>query len=310
MAVLLAPRLIHNEYHLHILIMIFLNVIIASSMRTIMTTGLVSFAHAAFVAIGGYASALAMMKLGLSFWVGLILAVLVVSVITCSFGLILLRLKGTYFFIASTALGEIILLIFTRFITPFGGAAGITDIPSPTPIAIPGFFAIEFSSKISFYYLTFLLMLVLMFITYRLEKGRLGAIWGGIQQADKLAQAVGINIMLYKVIAFSVGSSMAALAGSIQTHYYHQINPAGFGFFVLVNYLIFVMVGGKDKFIGPLIGATLLTLVSEILGLYESLALYQAIVYGFMLIIVVLFFPEGLVSLSRTWSAWTKARKT
>jgi branched-chain amino acid transport system permease protein len=300
------PLSVRNEYHLHILTMVFMNILIAVSFRMTMTTGLVPFSQAAFVAIGGYASALAVMRLGLSSWLGLIFAILVSMAIAIVFGLILLRLRGTYFFMATTAFGEIVLLIFTRFTNPFGGAAGLVNIPVPNPIIIPGLFSVVFGSKISFYYLALMITLVLILIAYRLDRGRLGSIWTGLQQAEQLAQSVGINVMLYKIIAFSVGSSIGAAAGAFQAHYFSHINPSGFGFFQLCNYLIFVMIGGRKKFAGPVIGAFLLTMLAEFLSLYESLALYQTIVFGLVLILVVIFLPDGLISLPEkvSLSSW------
>jgi len=269
-----------------------------------MTTGLVSFAHAAFVAIGGYASALTVMRLGLNSWVGLVAALLAAAVVAVIFGLILLRLKGTYFFIATTAFGELVTLIFIRFTNPFGGAAGLANIPVPTSITIPWGFTIVFESKIAFYYLIVAFNLVLLSIAYRLEKGRMGTIWTGIAQASDLCGSIGINVMLYKMIAFLVGSMMAAAAGAFQTHYLSHISPDSFGFLTLVNYLVFVMVGGSKKFVGPLIGAFLLTLFSEALRMYEQLALYETIIYGVALILSVMFFPDGLVSLPGKIFGW------
>jgi branched-chain amino acid transport system permease protein len=300
------PAFLGSEYHIHILTMAFINVLIASGLRVIMTTGLVSFCHAAFVAIGGYASALCVMKLGLSSWLGLLLAIMVAVIIAVAFGSILLRLKGTYFFIATTAFGEIVLLTFTRFTEPFGGAAGITNIPLPSPIHLAGMFTISFGSKTSFYYYALGITLFLLLIVYRLDRGRMGAIWTGIQQAEPLAQSVGINVMLYKTVAFSVGCAMAAAAGAFQAHYYSHINPGGFGFFALVNYLVFVIIGGSNRFSGPLVGAILLTLFSEFLSLYEQYAIYQTIVYGIVLILVVMFLPQGVVSLPGRVSSWCR----
>ncbi len=286
-----------REYHIHILTTIFINVLIATGLRVIMTTGLVSFSHAAFVAIGGYASALTIMKLGLSSWLGFIFAIIVAMALAIPFGFILLRLRGVYFFMATIALGEFILIIFTRWQEPFGGAAGLRHIPFPDPIYFFGLYAIEFGSKISFYYLGLILTLVLLGIVYLLEKGRMGEIWSGIQQAEQAAQSVGINIMLYKIIAFTIGSSMAAIAGVMQTHYQTQINPHAYGLFTMMNYLIFVVVGGSRNFMGPVFGVVFLTLISEWLGFYEALISFKPIIYSLMLILVVMFLPGGLASM-------------
>jgi branched-chain amino acid transport system permease protein len=304
------PIFIKNEYVIHILITICINILIASSFRLIMTTGLFSFCHTAFVGIGGYASALTVMRLGQSSWVGLIFAPFVTMLIAIAFGLILLRLKGTYFFLATFAFGEIVMLVFTRFTNPFGGAAGLMHIPPPNPITIPGLLTIKFDSIMAFYYFALIITLVPLLITYRMDRSRMGAIWTGIQQADQLAQSVGINVMLYKIIAFTVGSSMAAVAGAFQAQYISHVHPGGFGFVVLVNYLTFVIVGGRKKFIGPVIGTSLLVLLGEFLGLYEDLAQYQAIIYGIILILFVIFLPEGIISLPDKVSSWYRELKS
>jgi branched-chain amino acid transport system permease protein len=301
---LLAPTFLRDEYYIHILIMVFLNVLIASGLRVIMTTGLVSFCHAAFVAIGGYTSALCVTRLGMNSWLGLLLAMIIATIIAVAFGLILLRLKGAYFFIATTAFGEIVLLTFTRFPEPFGGAAGSMNIPPPSPIHLGGIMTVTFGSKMSFYYYALALTLLLLLISYRLDRGRMGAIWTGIQEAEPLAQSLGINVMLYKTVAFCIGCSMAAAAGAFQAHYYSHISPGGFGFFALVNYLVFVVIGGSGRFSGPILGAALLTIFSEFLSFYEQYAMYQTIVYGFVLILVVMFLPQGVVSLPGRISSW------
>jgi branched-chain amino acid transport system permease protein len=302
--VIALPIFIKNEYYLHILIITFLNILIASSFRLIMTTGLVSFCHTAFMAIGGYTSALTVMRLGLSSWIGLLFGVIVTMVVSISIGWVVLRLKGTYFFLATFAFGEVVMLIFTRWTNPFGGPAGLVFIPPPSPIVLPGLFVITFGSKASFYYLALILMLFSLFIIYKLDKGRMGSIWTGIQQSEELAQSVGINTLLYKILAFTIGSSIASLAGSFQAHYFTNLHPGGFGFFLLINYLIFVIVGGVNKFIGPVIGATLFTFLGEWLTLYESLTLYQTIIYGLLLIFFIMFLPEGIVGLPDKISSW------
>jgi branched-chain amino acid transport system permease protein len=294
--IFLAPAFIKNQYYIHMLITVFFNILFASSLRLVMTTGLVPFCHAVFVAIGGYVSGVLVMKFGLSMWMGLPVAVGAVMAITIPLGFVLLRLKGAYFFLASFALGEVILLIFnlTQF---FGGSRGLFNYPPPNPILIPGLFSIEFGSKTSYYYLTLVLTLVTLLIAYEFEKGRLGKAWGAIDQSDHLAESIGINVMLQKVIAFSIGSCMAGVAGVFNAHYLTSINPQRFAIFTMVNFLVFVVVGGRKKFVGPLIGAALLTLLAEFLGLYRKLLLYQSLVYSIVLMLIVLFLPDGVVSL-------------
>jgi branched-chain amino acid transport system permease protein len=241
--------------------------------------------------------------------VGLVFAVLVGLIIAISFGYMLLRLKGVYFFIATTAFAEAILVIFTRFIEPFGGAAGIRSVPPPTPFGIPGLFMTSFTTKLAMFYFAFILVLVLVLMVYRLEKGRLGEIWTGIQQAPLLAEASGINTMNYKIVAFALGSALAAAAGAFQCHYTNQVNPGAYGMYTIINYIVWTMVGGSNVFIGPIIGATCLTLLAEWLSFYESLIPYQPIIYSLTLILVILFLPDGLASLPVKVSAWYNRKR-
>ena len=137
------PLFITSYYSMHILIMILINIILATSLRLIMTTGQVSFAHSGFMAIGAYTSTLLVTKMGLSFWVTLLPVIVVSAIIAILFGYATLRIKGVYFFIASLAFGHIILFALIHWKIPFGGVAGISNIPRPSPISIPGFFTIN-----------------------------------------------------------------------------------------------------------------------------------------------------------------------
>jgi branched-chain amino acid transport system permease protein len=249
------------------------------------------------MAIGGYTSALTVMKLQMSSWMGIFFGVTVTVIISVLFGWVVLRLKGTYFFLATFAFGEVVMLIFTRWTNPFGGPAGLVFIPPPSSIALPGQVVISFGSKVSFYYFALVLMLVVMLVIYKLDKGRMGRIWTGIQQSEELSQSVGINTMLYKMLAFTIGSSFAAIAGAFRAHYFTNLHPGGFGFFLLINYLIFVIVGGANSVMGPVIGALMFTILGEWLTLYEALSLYQTIIYGFILVFFIMFLPEGIVGL-------------
>jgi len=302
--VLIIPSVVRNDYYLHVLIRLFISILVAIGLRLIMTTGLVSFAHCAFMAIGAYTSAVVTIRFGVSTWLGLFFAVLTTVVFAAAFGCILLRLKGTYFLMASFAFAELVLLSFSQTEEPFGGAGGLMSIPLPDSISLLGMSTLSFGSKLSFYYLAAIFLLIPLWIVTRLEKTSMGRIWTSIQQADVLTLSVGINIMRYKVYAFVIGSSLAALGGAFIAHYSSHLNPSQFNVFELVNYLAFVMIGGTKKIYGPVIGAILLTFIGEYLSLFQHLAYYQSIIYGIVLILVVLFLPDGLISLPDKISKW------
>src|SRR4030042_4174362 len=149
---ILIPFLINVPYYLGIIIVILLNILLATSLWLILQTGQVSLAHAAFASIGGYMAAALVNSYGFSFWVSLPLAMVIATIIALIIGYITLRLKTHYFLIVTVAFGEIVRIVFGMIEQPFGGTIGILNLPPPDSIAIPGLPVIDFSSKVSFYY--------------------------------------------------------------------------------------------------------------------------------------------------------------
>jgi len=293
--VLLLPVLfLEQPYQLSILIYTLLNIMLAVSMRLIMITGQITLGHAAFAAIGGYTSALLVTKLGFNFWAALPLTLLFSVVISLIIGYPTLRIKGAYFAILTFAFGQVIMYVFQTWKEIFGGAFGIVDIPRPHAISIPGLFAIDFSSRIASYYLIAAFAIIAVLFMYRLERSRFGLIFHSIGEMDLLAEHSAVNIMRYKVLAFTVGSLFATLAGILYTHYIGVITPWSFTFHSSVNYLIFVVFGGMGSFIGPIIGTCVFTPLPQLL---KPLKAYEPLISYGVLLLVILFLPGGIMSL-------------
>jgi len=284
------PALTHDPRILHILIIVFLNSLLAITLRFIMLTGQISVAHAIFMAIGGYASALLTMKAGLSFWLGLPIGVAVGAAIAVLIGYVTLRIKGTYFILALFAFSEAIRRTFINF-DFFGGPSGMINVPHPNTISLMGL-SIPFTSKVPYYYLLLILGLLIFFVVQRLEKSRLGITFKAIAQADFLAESAGVNIMKYKVFAFAVGSMFASLIGVFYVHYSLLATPSSFDMWKAFDIIVFVSVGGMGNIAGPILGATFLTILPEFLS---PLRQYESISYGIALVLVVLFMPGGLL---------------
>jgi branched-chain amino acid transport system permease protein len=289
------PLFIKEPYDLHILITIFINIMLATSLRLIMTTGQVSFAHAAFMGIGAYTSTLFIMKLGLSFWSSLLPVGVISAVIAILFGYPTLRIKGVYFFIASLGFTQILVFAFNYWEVPFGGVSGIRNIPRPTPLFLPGGFTINIVSHIGYYYLGLIFALITMGIMLRLEKCRVTKTFKAITNQDILAQSIGINLMRYKILAFTIGSIFASFGGSLYACYIRFICPETFNPMIGVEMLVHIMLGGVNSVFGPAVGAIIMTILSErvtrMAGFFEPMA------YGLILMITLLFLPNGLVSL-------------
>jgi branched-chain amino acid transport system permease protein len=174
-----------------------------------------------------------------------------------------------------------------------GGHLGIEKIPKPS-IRISNLFTFNFESELSFYYLLLVAMLVSVIIMYRLQRGQWGLTWRALREADMVAESAGVDILRYKVIAFTTGCFFAAVSGSLYTHYVSYINTETFGVVMMFGLLFAVIVGGRDYFYGPIVGTTLLRGCSAVVA---RMAEYQPMVYGGILILVMLFFPAGVASL-------------
>lgn len=291
----LLPVVMRDPRWLHIVIMIYLYIMLAGGLRLIMSTGQVSFAHAAFWAIGAYSSALLVMKLGLSFWLALPLAGVISAIVSILIGFPCLRLKGPYFFIITLAFGEIARLVFTSWVDLFGGANGIPGIPFPDPIAIPLLDVIEFSSRsVHYYYLLLLMLLGCLFIMYRLQGSRFGMTCAAVRESDELAQSLGISAIRYKMILFVVACFFAGLAGSFYAHYMTYISPDFFTFWESMTFLMIAVIGGSGSTSGVILGAILLTVAPEIAREAKRV---EPIIFGAILVVVLLFLPGGLWSL-------------
>jgi len=155
-AVLLAlPLVVHDAYLLHVMVLIFLNIIMAVSMWLLGITGLISFGQAGFMFIGAMTSTLLTKMAGWSFWVAMPLAASMAALVAAPVGRLSLRVKGVYFFLVTLAFGEVTRGVFAYFQEPFGGWYGIRDIPPPEPATL-----FTILNKVPFYYLCLALMLL------------------------------------------------------------------------------------------------------------------------------------------------------
>lgn len=290
----LIPLFIKGPYQLHILIMAGIAVILASSLRLVVTSGLLSLAHGGMMAVGAYTSALLIMKLGLSSWAALVLAGLAAGAIALLVGYPFVRIKGVYFALVTVFLAEVIRLITEQWRSLTGGSMGIINIPRPDPIVIPGLLNMDFASKVDFYYFMLVLVLLILSILYAIERSRTSLTWFSIAQADFLAESVGVNTARFQVLAFTIGCFFAGITGAFYSQYVAAITPGAFGFFWSIYIVIFMIVGGMGSFSGPIIGALILTFIPESARVLKE---FQPYVFAGALMLIIFFLPEGIVSL-------------
>jgi branched-chain amino acid transport system permease protein len=291
----LIPVLTQDSYYQHTLNVAFLFAISVYGFNIITgITGQFNIAHAGFIGIGAYVSALATTKFLLSFWIALPLAILVTGIFGLLIGYPSLRLRGVYFALTTLGFGEILSLVFENWIPVTGGPMGITGIPAPTAIKLPLGISFAFDSKIGFYYLCLIFMLLSIYVNRQLLKSRLGRAMLGVRENEDLAQSLGISITGTKIIAFVLATMFLGLCGSLYAHYYRFISPVSFSVAETFRHVTMLIVGGKGTLLGPLVGAFIFTVLPEILRSIED---YQWVAYGAILMVCIVFLPKGIVGL-------------
>ena len=290
----LIPLFIKGAYSLHVLILAGISIILTSSLRTIATTGQMSLSHAGFMAIGAYTSALLVTKLGLSSWAALPLGGIASALIALLVGYPFVRVKRVYFTMLTLFMGEVIRLAIMEWRDFTGGTSGLLNIPPPDSLSFFGLFNITFDSKVPYYYFVLVLVLITLLILYRIESSRIGRTLLSIQQSDFVAESVGINVTSFKVLAWCVGCFFAGIAGSFYAHFVRNLTPGSFGVLQAIYVVVYMVVGGRRRFYGAILGAFLLTILPEI---FRVLKEYEPFVFVGILFIIIFLLPGGLVDL-------------
>jgi branched-chain amino acid transport system permease protein len=253
--------------------------------------GLLDLGYVAFFAIGAYTVAvLTSPELGffnLSFWEALPFAIFMGVLSGVLLGVPVLKMRGDYLAIATLGFGEIIrILVLSDFLRPWlGGAQGIGKIPKAS---IGG---IEFATPQQIYYLILAGCLLVGFIAWRLRDSRLGRAWMAVREDEDVAQAMGINLVSTKLLAFATGAAFSALSGAIFASKLGSVYPHSFNVMISINILCLIIVGGMGSIPGVLVGAFALVGLPELL---REFAEYRLFVYGAALVAMMLLRPEGL----------------
>ena len=262
--------------------------------------GMLDLGYVGFYAIGAYTMAIfTSPDLGLfhlTFWEALPLAMIAALVAGVLLGLPVLRMRGDYLAIATLGFGEIIrILLLSDWLKPYtGGAQGITEIASPT------LFGFTFDTPQSFYYLILIGCLVAWFVASRLKSSRLGRSWMAIREDEDVAQAMGINRVAAKLMAFATGAFLGGMAGALFASMIGSVVPRSFDLLVSINVLAVIIVGGMGSLPGVVVGALVLVGLPELLREFNE---YRLLVYGLVLMLMMLYRPEGL------WPESTRRRE-
>lgn len=285
-ALVLFPLVVKNEYVLNVAIMTGIYVILASSMNiTNGYAGVFSMGHSAFYGIGAYATGMLAYHFGTGFWTGMAAA----GIASVLFGLLLgvptLRLKGIFFAFVTVSFLEILRLVTMNWITLTRGPMGIPGIPAPT------LFGWTLSSNRHFYYAILALDGLVIFLISRAIHSRTGRAFMAMRDDDLAASTIGIPTFQYRLLALAFSTFFCGLAGCFYAHYVSYISPDSFEVSETFILLTMITVGGMGTLSGPIVGAVLMVIFPEI---FRFLLEYRMAAYGAILVLMILFRPEGL----------------
>lgn len=283
------PPFFLSQYWLHVMIISLFYVMMASSWNLIAGyTGQVSFAHAAFSGVGAYVTGMLAVNLGLSPWFGILIGSAVAALLGLGLGYLCIRMGGIYLSLATLGFSEILRIIITNEDQWTRGTMGLQ---------VPGFFA-EYS-KASNYYLFLIVTLLFLLLIYRLIHSEMGLSFRAVLNDELAASSSGINTIRVRVLAFTLSSAMAGMAGGLYGHYLMLITPdiPSLGQMFLV--LAMAVIGGMGSFVGPIVGSFALEILSEYIRIYGE---YHVLLFGLIALAVARFAPEGMMGiLYRRW---------
>ena len=291
-----------------VLVLLVINVLLVSSYRLLTLTGEWSLAHAVIMGVGAYGSALVSKELSWPVPLAMLVGASIAAFLALLLSFPLFRMKGFYFLIGSFAAGEVIRLVWkwSELTWLFGGPKGIKLIPPFPDILV---LSIDFYDPVNYYYLCLVVVTVSLLILYRVERSRLGLTFHAIHWQDKLAESVGVDTFRYRMLAFVISSFFAGLSGALYAHYIGTVNPNRFSVEEMTYILIWAIVGGTATFYGPILGVVVLTILNEVVLRAIGVDEMRPMLYGAILILFILFLPNGLESLVPKATDWFGGRK-
>jgi branched-chain amino acid transport system permease protein len=282
----------YNQHEL-LIAQVGINAILAIAIFVTFYSGQLTLANAGFMAIGAYTTVIMSLYLPTPLPLNMLVGALLAGLVSVVVGLPVLRLRGVFLAIATIGFVEALRLGVILNLPITGEGQGLHN---PTADPLGGIVPILISLPI------------LAYLVWRLTKSRLGQAWSAIRENELAASSNGINVPLYKMIAFIISAVLAGYAGALETHINFFVDPTEYGIGRTIQILTFAVVGGTTNVFGPIVGAVFLTSLPEIV---RQFAAYRDVVNGVILILVIIFRPQGIVGRGglaiirpRWWNRW------
>jgi branched-chain amino acid transport system permease protein len=282
------------EYLIHLTIIFAIYAILGVSLNLVVGyTGLLSVTHAAFYGVGAYTTAILLTKSNVGFFSSLILGIAIATGISFLIGVVLSKFKGDYYALGTFGFNAIIFAVFLNWQKLTGGSLGIPGISRPELLGL------NFANNFNFMILALIFLVLVYFVSCFIVNSSLGRVLKAIREDETTVAVFGYNILYFKLIIFVISAAMASVAGSLFASYITFIDPSSFQLTESMFILTIIILGGLANLRGSIFGALFLILLPEILrfvGFSSDIAAQmRQIVYGIILILLMLYRPQGLI---------------
>jgi branched-chain amino acid transport system permease protein len=264
-------------------------------------TGLPSLGHAAFYGMGAYAAGIVAVRLGGAFWLCLLVGVAASALLAALYGLLALRTVGVYFLMITLALAQILWAIAFGWRSLTGGDDGLRGIKRPD-LGLPG---IAMTDSATFFTVTLIAFAVAALLMYVLVRSPFGHALRGIRESEPRMAALGYDVWLYKLLMFVLSGAFAGFAGVFYVYYKGFVSPETLSVVVSAEVLLMVILGGAGVFLGPVVGAAVIVLLSNFISAYTD---RWVTILGAIYVLVVMLAPDGLLGAAAAWRDRRRAR--
>lgn len=295
--VLALPFFVHAPHLFTLLILIGLYAIATIGLSLLIGyAGQVSLGHAAFFGIGAYVSGMLTAKLTLSPWLAMGIGIILTFFIAYVIGIPILKLKGHFLALATLGFNIIVNVLIVGLDDYTGGPLGLNGIPELNLLGL------DLGNPLYFYYFTWLVVGVIILFSTNIVRSHVGRLLRSIHDSEIATQTLGVNVAKYKVAIFAISAAYASLAGSLYAHFINFIAPPTFNISLSILLLIMVMIGGSYSLYGAILGTAIILFLQEGIRFVGHNYLHisgpvEIVVYGFMIIVVMMFAPKGFISI-------------
>jgi len=290
---LVFPLVVSQSFHVHVMILVFMFGMLGVAWNIMGGyAGMFSFGQAAFFGIGAYTSSYLSIAYGVNPWIGLFTGGCAAALVAAAIGYPCSSLRGHYFAIASIAFAEIVRIVFNNW-KMVGAAEGLS-----LPMQNESFANFLFnSSKLPYYYIMLAFLLMSLAVCYFIATSKMGYYFRAIKESHEIAQVIGVDVALYRLMAIMISAFLSAVAGTFYAQYILYIDPGSVMLLATsIQIVLISMLGGAGSIMGPVIGAAILIPASE----YTRVALghkgtgVDMLIYGLLITLISMYYPEGV----------------